>query len=208
MGTPAFFWDRMAKGYAKSPIADQAAYQHKLEVTRTYFTPDSEVMEFGCGTGTTAVSHAPFVRHIHGYDVSGNMLEIARERAREAGVTNATFELADIIDLDLPDARFDVVMGHSILHLLRPKARRAVLAKVHRLLKPGGMFVSSTVCADAIPAWGKAVILVMRALPLMPPVQTLAGDDLRRDITAAGLVIEHDWSPSAKGALFLVARKI
>jgi ubiquinone/menaquinone biosynthesis C-methylase UbiE len=207
MATSPFLWNWLAKGYAKSPVADAAAYQRKLEVTRSYFTPVSEVMEFGCGTGTTAVSHAPFVRHIHACDISKNMLDIARGRAREAGVANVTFELADIIDLDLPDSRFDVVMGHSILHLLKPEMRKAVLAKVYRLLKPGGVFVSSTVCGDAIPGWGKALILVMRALPMMPPVQTLARDDLRRDITAAGLAIEHDWAPNPRSALFLVARK-
>ena len=207
MATSPFLWNWLAKGYAKSPVADEAAYQRKLEVTRSYFTPASEVMEFACGTGTTAVSHAPFVRHIHAYDISKNMLDIARGRAGEAGVSNVTFELADIIDIDLPDARFDMVMGHSILHLLKPETRKAVLTKVQRLLKPGGVFVSSTVCGDAIPAWGKALILVMRALPLMPPVQTLAREDLRRDITAAGLAIEHDWAPNPRSALFLVARK-
>lgn len=138
MATSAFLWNRFAKGYAKGPVGDPAAYQRKLDVTRTYFTPESEVMEFGCGPGTTSVSHAPFVRRIRAYDISEKMLEIARSRAAEAGVDNVTFERADIIELDLPEARLDVVMGHSILHLLRPKARKAVLAKALRLLKPGG----------------------------------------------------------------------
>lgn len=207
MGTSAFFWDRMAKGYAKSPIADQAAYQRKLEITRTYFTPDSEVMEFGCGTGTTAVSHAPYVRHIHGYDVSRNMIEIARSRAAEAGVTNVTFEEADIIGLNLPDERFDVVMGHSILHLLRPKARAATLAKVRRLLRPGGVFVSSTVCLGDMGGGAKALGFVVGVLPLLPPVQSFTRDRLRREIKSAGFAIEHDWAPGPKAALFLVARK-
>lgn len=207
MATSAFFWNRLAKGYAKSPVADEAAYRHKLDITRTYFTPDSEVMEFGCGTGTTAVAHGPFTRRIRAYDISENMLEIARARAAEAGVGNVTFERGDIIDLDLPSASFDVVMGHSILHLLRPKARKAVLAKVHRLLKPGGVFVSSTVCLGEMAGAMKALAAVIRSLPLMPPVQSLSLDGLRREITSAGLNIEHDWKPDAQPVLFAVARK-
>lgn len=207
MATSPFIWNRVAKSYAKSPVPDAAAYQHKLEVTRSYLTPDSDVMEFGCGTGTTAVGHAPFVRHVQAYDISPNMLEIARERAREAGVSNVSFEVGDIIDLDLPDQRFDMAMGHSILHLLKPKARKAVLAKVHRLLKPGGAFVSSTMCLGELPGAVKAMVAVMRSLPLIPPVQALTRDGLRDEITRAGFTIEHDWAPDAKSALFLVARK-
>jgi ubiquinone/menaquinone biosynthesis C-methylase UbiE len=209
MATSPLLWNWLAKGYAKSPVADEESYRKKLEVTRTYFRPDMEVMEFGCGTGTTAVSHAPHVKHITGYDVSEKMLEIARSRAREAGVSNVSFERADIIDLDLPAARFDVVMGHSILHLLKPKHREHVLAKVHRVLKPGGVFVSSTICiADFPNGIFKVLPPIMRALPFMPPIQSLTRDELRRAITGAGLAIEHDWAPREMSALFLAARKL
>ena len=74
----ASFWDRHAEGYSKRPIADDAAYQKKLKVTREYFQPDMEVLEFGCGTGSTAISHAPFVKHIRATDISSKMIEIAR----------------------------------------------------------------------------------------------------------------------------------
>jgi ubiquinone/menaquinone biosynthesis C-methylase UbiE len=208
MATSPLLWNFFAKGYAKSPVPDEASYQKKLTVTRTYFRPDSEVMEFGCGTGATAVSHASYVKHIVAYDVSEKMLEIARSRARDAGAANVAFERADIIDLDLPPSRFDVVMGHSILHLLKPKHRTAVLAKVHRVLKPGGVFISSTTCIADFPASVYKVLPpIMRVLPLMPPIQSLTRDELRGAITGAGLTIEHDWAPNEKSALFLVARK-
>ena len=45
------FWYFMAKRYSRQPIADEKAYQKKLEVTRGYFKPHMEVMEFGSGTG-------------------------------------------------------------------------------------------------------------------------------------------------------------
>lgn len=61
MAHAACFWDRIADRCARKPVADEAAYQRKLEVTRGYLRPDMEVFEFGCGTGTTALHHAPFV---------------------------------------------------------------------------------------------------------------------------------------------------
>ena len=64
MPDKAKFWDRIAEKYSKQPIAQQKAYEIKLDLTREYFTPDSKVLEFGCGTGSTAILHAPYVKHI------------------------------------------------------------------------------------------------------------------------------------------------
>ena len=145
------FWDRHAKGYAKRPVADEAAYRQKLKVTQNYLKPDMEVLEFGCGTGTTALIQAPFVKHILATDISGGMLEIARAKAAAQGVGNVTFQQVSIEELDAPDASFDVVMGHSILHLLQD--RKAAIAKVHRMLRPGGAFVTSTACPAPMTPW-------------------------------------------------------
>lgn len=46
------FWDRIAEKYAKQPIANPEAYEEKLRLTRRRLTPDSSVLEFGCGTGS------------------------------------------------------------------------------------------------------------------------------------------------------------
>ena len=61
MTKPIKFWDKHAEGYSKRPVDDEESYQKKLQITRDYFRPDMEVLEFGCGTGTTAISHAPYV---------------------------------------------------------------------------------------------------------------------------------------------------
>ena len=102
-------------------------------MTQDYLTPDMEVLELGCGTGTTALIHAPFVKHITGIDISRNMLEIARAKAETGNVKNVTFLHFSIDDLEAADSGYDVVMGHSILHLLENK--EAVIAKAHQRLK-------------------------------------------------------------------------
>jgi ubiquinone/menaquinone biosynthesis C-methylase UbiE len=154
----------MAKGYAKQPIADQASYDKKLEVTRRYLRPDAQVLEFGCGTGSTAVSHAPFLGHIRAIDVSEKMLEIAREKAIAAGVTNIAFERSTIEAMEVPDNSLDVVLGLSILHLLEDK--QAVIEMVHRMLKPGGVFITSTACLGGG---------MMRAIEWVTPIGNLLG---------------------------------
>ena len=73
MDQSAKFWYKIAERYSKQPIADEAAYQKKLQVTREYFRPDMEVLEFGCGTGSTAIFHAPYVKHIQAIDILSKM---------------------------------------------------------------------------------------------------------------------------------------
>ncbi len=94
MGTPARFWDRIADRYSRSKISDEDAYRKKLELTRGYFTPESNVLELGCGTGGTAILHAPHVKHYRATDISGRMIEIAEERQAAADVENLSFEQA------------------------------------------------------------------------------------------------------------------
>ena len=77
----ARFWDRIARRYARTPVPDEAIYQKKLSLTRKWMTPQMHVLEFGCGTGSTALKHAPFVNRILALDISAKMLDIARGKA-------------------------------------------------------------------------------------------------------------------------------
>jgi len=79
-------WDRFAKGYAKRRISDQASYERKLKVTQGYLRPDMELLEFGCGTGSTALIHAPHVKHILGINFSAKMIEFAQAKVDAGGV--------------------------------------------------------------------------------------------------------------------------
>jgi 2-polyprenyl-3-methyl-5-hydroxy-6-metoxy-1,4-benzoquinol methylase len=164
-----------------------------------------DVLELGCGTGTTALHHAPHVKHIRAVDISAKMLEIARAKAEAAGVTNVTFETASVEDLRSTAETYDVVMVHSLLHLLDDRA--AALAEIHRVLKPGGLLVSSTVCLGGGLPWLRLLIPVMRVLGLAPRVWFLTPDALTAEVEAAGFRIAHSWRHGRMTSLFLMARK-
>ena len=82
------FWNRMAPGYARSTISDVENYERKLRETAALMRRDMQVLEIGCGTGSTAIHHAPNVAHITATDLSSGMLDIAREKAWNASVAN------------------------------------------------------------------------------------------------------------------------
>jgi ubiquinone/menaquinone biosynthesis C-methylase UbiE len=200
------FWDRMAERYSKRPIADEAAYQKKLSVTREYFRPDWKVLEFGCGTGSTAIAHAPYVKQIRAIDISSKMIEIAQGKADAANVENVNFEQATIDELSVPDQTYDAALGLSILHLVENK--EAIIAKVYNMLKPGGVFVSSTACIANSMKFFKVIAPIGKFLRLMPLVTVFTEEALVKSLADAGFTIDHQWQPGKGKAVFIVAKKV
>lgn len=200
----AHFWNWIAKNYAKGSVADPTAYQKKLDLTRQYMAPDMRIAEIGCGTGSTAIAHAPFVQHIHASDISTNMLTIAKEKARAQGINNITFAHAKAEDLNHGEDSLDMVMAHSVLHLLTDK--EATIAGIYKMLKPGGTFVSSTVCIAN--QWGPKLFLPMgNFLGLLPLIRFFTPEGLLTSITDAGFEIVEQFQPNKDRAIFIVARK-
>jgi ubiquinone/menaquinone biosynthesis C-methylase UbiE len=199
------FWNKHADKYSRRPICDEAAYQKMLEVTRKYFQPDMDVLEIGCGTGTTAIAHAPFVGHIRATDLSTRMVEIAKDKATAAGIDNVMFEALSVDALDVPGASIDVVMAHNILHLLDDKER--AIADIHTMLKPGGVFVSSTPCLGDMMLPIRLIVPVGRFLRLIPPVKVFPVAELKDSLENLGFEIDHEWQPTKSAPAFIVCRK-
>jgi len=205
MSTRVWFWDRIARRYARTPIVDQASYEQKLEFTRAYFSPLSRVLEFGCGTGSTAILHAPYVEHYLAIDCSQQMLEIARQKAADAALENLSFKQQTLEDVESPPGEWDAVLGMSVLHLLGN--RRSALDKIHNLLKPGGVFISSTICLGDGLLRFRLLARLSHVLPFMPRFSALRKDALVAEIESAGFKVEKTWCPGPNKAVFIVARR-
>lgn len=202
----AKFWDRVAPGYSKQPIADSESYARKLAMTQALMQPTMQVLEFGCGTGSTALEHAPHVAHIDATDVSGAMIAIGREKAKQAGNGNVSFTQAGVEDFQAPDDHYDMVLALNLLHLLPDRA--AALAKIHRLLKPGGYFISSTVCLSDRMWFLRPVIPVMQWLGKAPYVSFLGVNTVLKEVASAGFAEQEHWTHGRASSLFLVAKKV
>jgi 2-polyprenyl-3-methyl-5-hydroxy-6-metoxy-1,4-benzoquinol methylase len=164
-----------------------------------------DVLEIGCGTGSTALLHAPHVKHIRAIDFSANMVAIAQGKAAAQHIDNVTFERATIEELAIPAQSFDVVLGLSILHLLKDKER--VIAQVYDLLKPSGVFITSTACLGDRMGWFKLIAPIGRVLGFFPYVAIFSVKDLETSLTHAGFTLDYQWQPSKDQAVFIVAKK-
>lgn len=203
------FWDKAARKYAASPIADMAGYERTLARMRDLLKPSDHVYEFGCGTGTTALKLASSLGELVATDLSSEMIAIAREKAAAEGCRNARFEV-EAPDADRqPASAFDVALGLNVLHLVPDRA--AVLASVRRLLKPGGLFISKTPCISEMNAVIRLAVPVARLFGKAPYVGFFNGAELEAEIAGAGFEIVETARHGSKKKdprLFMVARKI
>ena len=196
------FWDKIAPKYATRPVGDMASYEYKLKQTQAHMRPDMKVLEFACGTGTTALHHAPHVASYRAVDISPEMIRIAQAKA---GADQVAFEVADFDQMEIAAESLDMIQAHSVLHLLPDPA--STIAKVHGALRPGGLFVSSTTCLGAA-WWLRPIAAVGKALGKMPTLSWFNENQLREMLTIQGFEIIEDWQPKGSmKAVFLVARK-
>jgi 2-polyprenyl-3-methyl-5-hydroxy-6-metoxy-1,4-benzoquinol methylase len=206
MNRDARFWDKRAEKYSRRPVSDQETYEKKLEITRGYFTPESEVLEIGCGTGSTALAHAPYVKHILATDISSAMIDIAKGKAEAGHVENVTFEVRAADDHGMGKSRFDVIMAHNLLHLLRDP--EAVIVAAFRGLKAGGVFVSSTACIGDMSWYFRVIASAGYFLKLIPFVNVFTKAQLKQYHIDAGFRVVQEWQPKKNAAVFVVARKV
>jgi ubiquinone/menaquinone biosynthesis C-methylase UbiE len=200
----ATFWNLIAKKYIAGDVADQATYARKLTQTQSLLKSDWSILEIGCGSGNTAMTHAPFVAQVTGIDFAQKMVEHAQSEAKTRGIENVTFAHKGLDDLSA-DQSFDAVLMLSVLHL-QPDWKRAI-RKAYALTSAGGVFISSTACVkDMSPVIAKLAPLIC-AIPILPSLVSFTQDDLLAEMAAVGFEIEDSWRANPKDATFVVARK-
>src|SRR3989454_1594930 len=146
--------------------------------------PGEIVLDLGSGGGIDVLLSAQRVGptgKAYGLDMTDEMLALARENQRKAGVENVEFLKGEIEDIPLPDGSVDVIISNCVINLSADKDR--VLAEAFRVLKPGGRLAVSDVVVrgEMPPAIRKSVELWIGCV-----AGALEEQEYREKLTKAG----------------------
>ena len=131
-------YDRIAERYLASKDAEDPTTLAALDELARELSPGAAVLDLGCGAGVPATRRLAQRFAVTGVDLSTRQLELARQH-----VPAANFLKADMTHVSFAPEAFDAVVAfHSIIHL--PRAEHpALLGKIRRWLKPGGVFLAT-----------------------------------------------------------------
>ena len=142
------------------------------------------VLDLGSGGGIDVLLSARRVGatgKAYGLDMTDEMLALANENKRRAGVANVEFLKGEIENIPLPDNTVDVIISNCVINLSADKAR--VLREAFRVLKPGGRFAVSDVITrgEMLPEIRQSVMAWVGCI-----AGALEEDDYRNKLVAAG----------------------
>jgi ubiquinone/menaquinone biosynthesis C-methylase UbiE len=205
----ARFWDRIAVKYSADAIADIAGYEATLRRVQSLLSADQDVLEIGCGTGTTALLLAPSTRRLLATDISAGMIAIARKKLADEPVPQLDFAVADA---DAPPAReggYDVVLAFNVLHLVTDLD--GALEAAVQALRPGGLLITKTACISEMnPLIPYLALPLMRAIGKAPHALCFDADALQSAIARQGMdvvSVERHGTGAKDFRVFIVARK-
>jgi ubiquinone/menaquinone biosynthesis C-methylase UbiE len=114
-------------------------------IERPGFRPGDRVLDVCCGSGASALPAAEAVGprgSVLGIDLSGNLLDLARAKARSRGLQNVEFRAGDMMDPRVPDSHFDAVV--CVFGIFFVPDMPAAVGVLWRALRPGGRLAITT----------------------------------------------------------------
>ena len=169
------------------------------EIVENYITTGDEVLEIGCGTGTLAISCAEKGASVVGFDISSQMLAIAKRKVQERNLADK-IQLQEMgateMDKAFDNETFDKVVSTLVFSEFYPDEQKYVLGQAYRILRPGGLIIiADEVRSNSL--WKRILHLSVR-IPLtvityiLTQTSTKALKDIKNPLTDAGFKIIYE----------------
>jgi len=199
------FWNRMASTYHKNPHLRDNAQRNLIEMSLPYLRKKDKILDFGCGTCWASIDISPEVSKVVALDTSRKMIEVGTKYAVSKSIGNIQF-INDSIHTDsLENGMFDVIITYDILHLISNTSK--TIRRMHNLLKPGGIVISTTPCVGE----RKVVYRLLKSLSkfgVTPDITEFSRHDLINQFKKLGFsIIKVEEGSKNIPEVFIVAKK-
>lgn len=200
------FWDRQANNFdggSEEPDLDTLKTVERLQ---KYLHSSDTVLDYACGTGPMALAIADLVQTVYAIDISANMLAIAQRKASERQIENIQFAQTTLFDARFSPESCDMVLAFNILHLLENPGD--AILRISELLKPGGIFVSSSACMGERGKLISVVLSLLSKTGVTPDINKFTISDLEAFMANGRFqIIESEISGQQVTEYFVVATK-
>ena len=201
------FWNRRSEVFDKQVLSVyENAYRKMEKRSAAFLKKEDRVFEIGCGTGVATIPLSKYVKEITATDISENMIQKAREKAKNQSKDNIIFRTGELTEMEVEPESYDVVAAYNVL--LYMKNQEEVLKKIYEVLKPGGIFLSATDCLgrnlskDSVKKFWKSKLHLMPYVAFDTPI-SLMRKVQKNDFEVLEIVNLHKNPPN----IFIAAKK-
>lgn len=200
------FWDSVSKRFGKpNQTTNSPALLSVKQHSDKYFKSTDTILDFGCGTGDITLEIARKTLKVYGIDYSEGMINAAIQKKEERNCKNVDFLKTDLFDISFQNNSFDVVTAFNVLHYISDKKRN--YNKVYELLKPQGLFISSTACLGERYSLVRFLMSILTTIGVVPKMIFYKTAELENEIEKAGFSIVAKFDIAKLPERFIVAKK-
>ena len=168
------FWSTFARFYDVSESLNGSVYREMVCITAQLVPHGAAVLDCAAGTGELSLAAARKAERVVCTDCSGEMLNVARKKAKKRRFVNIEFERANVFHLDYADGEFDIVIAGNVLHLL-DNPENAV-RELSRVTKDGGKILLPTFMTRDKVAISEVLLKAYKKLGIEPSAEYSPGE--------------------------------
>jgi len=202
MSQSEIFFDKVSR--KSKPEPTKTAFRI-IEASKEFLEKDYCLLDFGCGSGTITNKVAKVVKSIKAIDISSGMLEFAKNQADKNSISNIDYNQVSIFDECFNDKKFDGVVAFNVLHYIDDMP--SLMKRINSLLKPNGVFISSTACLKERRSIIGYVVMFLGKLGLMPKINFYTKNELETLMTNGDFKMIKSDQISKLPEYFIVVKK-
>ncbi len=196
------FFDKVSSKSKPEPNQSAIAI---IKSSNEFLEKGNIILDFGCGSGSITNKIATKVKSIDAIDISAGMLEFAKRQADENSIVNISYIQTSIFDPRFKDETFDAILAFNVLHYIEDMPSH--ISRINSLLKPGGIFISSTVCLKEKRSFMRYLVLILMKSGIMPKTKFYRKKELEALIKNGNFELIKSERISKLPEFFILSRK-